>query len=227
MNGISKFESELQDVACEFPTLNIEASDSGKILKGKINIGNESGNIVNNLLEYSIEIHPHSSYPHRFPLLYETDGVIPRIPDWHVYPGTGNCCVAFTREEEIRCFDGITLLDYIKEYVIPFLKNTTFRRIEGYYYTGEYCHSPILATYQFYKDLLLEETPLQILKLLNYIKDNDPPHRVSLCFCGKIAKYRHCHKSAYEKVRKISPEKINEDISSIQDLIKAVASNKN
>ena len=199
MNGISKFESELQEITHEFSLLKIEeTSDSGKILKGKICISdNEFDDPKNDLFWYSIEIYPHPSYPHRFPLLFETGGVIPRIPDWHIYPQTGNCCVAFTREEEIRCSEGITLLDYIKEFAIPFLKNTTFRRIEGYYYTGEYYHNPALATYQFYKDLLSEENPLLIIKLLSHIRENNPPNRVSMCFCGKKIKYRHCHKSAY------------------------------
>ena len=117
----------------------------------------------------------------------------------------------------------ITLLGYIKEFAIPFLKNTTFRRIEGYYYTGEYYHDITIATYQFYKDLLSEENPLLIINLLSHIRDNGLPHRVSMCFCGKKVKYRHCHKSACEKIRKISTESINEDINIIQNLIKTVA----
>ena len=228
MNGISKFESELHSVTNEYPLLKIAVTPNyEKILKGRICIlNNEDNYSENGLYWYSVEIHPNSNYPYRFPLLFETDGVIPRIPDWHIYPQSGNCCVTFPREEEIRCYDGITLLEYIKEYVIPFFKNTTFRRVEGYYYTGEYDHNPILATYQFYKDLLFEENPCKIIDILSYIKNNNPPNRVSLCFCGSNKKYRHCHKNVYGKIKRISNEHIIADIQTIQDIINILLANR-
>lgn len=108
------------------------------------------------------------------------------------------------REEEIRCVEGITILEYINEYALTFLRNTTFRKIEGYYYSAEYQHNPIVATYQFYKDLLNEDDPYKLIGLITYIKNNIPPNRVSSCFCRKNVKYRNCHRNAFERIKKLS-----------------------
>lgn len=206
MNGeYEQFISELPDAIGAYPSLYESTVGDKKILKGWLPIVDEDGK---HWEDYSIEIHCSEKYPYEFPVLYETSGKIPKIGDWHIYEDTLSCCVKVHPEEILRCKNGITLTEYIKEEVLPYLFNQTHRRIEGFYVNGEYSHGQI-GIYEFYADILKTSANIQLtLKLMNYIATHNRPGRTSLCFCGQKIKFRHCHREAFDKIKEIGDDAI-------------------
>lgn len=198
--GYSAFEQQLDDAEASYPSLKRESGPQGCFLKGRLDIIDAAGKYWDT---YEVEIHFQEGFPYRFPALYETGGKIPKKGDWHIYEDTLTCCVKVLPEEILRCINGITLVEYIKEEVLPYLFNQTHRRIEGYYVNGEYSHGAI-GFYEFYSEALGTKGDIKkTVALMKYIADHSRPDRTSKCFCGSSAKFRHCHRPAFDKLKKI------------------------
>jgi hypothetical protein len=199
-DGYSLFVHQMDEAITKYQKLQKDVFEGRQILKGDIDLIDYTGKLWD---VYSIEIHFEEGFPYSFPSLVETGGKIPKIADWHVYEDTGSCCVEVLPLEILRCLNGITLNEYIKEFVLPYLFNQTHRRIEGYYVNGEYAHG-LKGIYEFYSSILNTNNNIKLtVELMNYIGSNGRPERTSACFCGSGNKYRNCHKVSYEKLKPI------------------------
>src|SRR5204863_3040780 len=159
--------------------------------------------------DFEIEIHCTDNFPNEFPRLFEISGKIPRIADWHVYEDTGSCCTKIPPEEMLRCQKGITVAEYMKEEVLPYFFNQTHRRVEGYYINGEYSHG-MKGLFEYYSMELKTGNDYKLtLELIKFIALQDKPHRTSFCFCGQRKKFRHCHKGAFEKLKRLGLDMLN------------------
>lgn len=188
------FNSHIDDVLTKYSGLKRGYKDGSPIITGDIEIVDKDGKFWD---RYSIEIHCSEEYPNRYPDLYETSNKIPKIGDWHVYEDSLTCCVTIPPKEIIRCRNGITLLEYIDEEVIPYFFNQTHRRVEGYYANGEYLHD-VMGLYQYYAELFKVNDIKRLVRLMVWTGRNPKPDRTSMCFCSSGIKYRNCHKVAYE-----------------------------
>lgn len=188
------FNSHIDDVLAKYSGLKRGYKDGNPIIAGDIDIVDKYGKLWDS---YSIEIHCPERYPYRYPDLYETSNKIPKIGDWHVYEDSLTCCITIPPKEIIRCRNGITLLEYMDEEVIPYFFNQTHRRVEGYYANGEYLHG-VIGLYQYYAELFKVSDIKRLVRLMIWVGNNAKPDRTSMCFCGSDLKYRHCHKAAYE-----------------------------
>lgn len=201
--GYEHFINQLEVAAAAFPSLSVAVTDDKKILKGTLPVVDKEGK---HWEDYGIEIHCSENFPHEFPMLFETSGKIPKIADWHVYEDTLSCCVKVQPEEILRCKKGISLTEYIREEVLPYLFNQTHRRVEGYYVNGEYSHG-VAGIYEFYAGSLKTGTDILLtLQLMKYISTHERPSRTSTCFCGKKEKFRHCHRNAFDKLKSIGDD---------------------
>lgn len=214
INAKRVFQSQIPEVIEKFPTLRI-TEDEDIYLTGTIDIIDNTGKKWDT---FAIEIRPSDGFPYRFPLLFETGNKIPRIPDWHVN-GDGSCCVDVEPSEILFCRNGITVLQYLKAKAIPFLSNQAYRRIEGFYASGEYPHGNA-GIYKFYSNMLHIQNVQDVLKLLNYIIRNDRPNRTSLCFCGSRKKFRHCHRESFDKIKLIGDDLIIKHYNKILSMVK-------
>lgn len=184
-----------------YPKLKRKMIGETYILAGELDIKDANGKFWES---YQVEISYEQGFPFCFPSLYETGGKIPKIGDWHIYEDTLSCCVKVKPAEIIRCLNGITLLEYIKEEALPYLFNQTHRRLEGYYVNGEYSHG-VGGLYEFYSEELKTGDDIEkTLKLIHFIAKNPMPNRTSLCFCGSGVKFRNCHRVAFKKLKQIS-----------------------
>lgn len=200
MKGYEIFVNQLPEVQKHYPKLLQVTLHDEIILRGLLSVIDREGK---HWEDYEVEIHCTDNFPNSFPRLYEIGGKIPRIGDWHVYEDTGSCCVKILPEELLRCRNGITILEYIKEEVLPYLFNQTHRRVEGYYIAGEYMHGA-WGLLQYYSNELKTGNDYKFtLELIKYIATHAKPIRTSMCFCGKKLKFRHCHKIAFEKLKAI------------------------
>lgn len=198
---MNAFLEEVEGVIKLYPKLNIVEKSGIKILSGEIDLFGDREEILDT---YQVEIHPSDEYPFMFPLVFETGGKIPINIDWHIYESTGRCCVKIPPEEFLICLNGITLSDFFKNELIPYLFNQTFRRENGYY-INERSHGA-KGFIEFYGKKLNMSKISDIIKLLAYILYRDEPDRVAQCFCGRNEKYRKCHRDAYRLLSQIKKD---------------------
>ena len=205
VSGYDIFCGEFDEVQEYFPKLRPALYDGKKVLEGELDVIDRDGKLWDS---YSIEVHHSQNYPYKFPLLFEVGGIIPKIGDWHIYEDTKSCCVKVLPEEFIICKNGITLVGFIQNEVLPYLFNQTHRRIEGYYVNGEYSHG-ILGIYEFYSRILGTGSDYRkTLSLMLYAAENLRPGRTSLCFCGSGNKFRKCHRTAFDHLTTVGAENL-------------------
>lgn len=210
------FRLHLLDATSIYPNLRIVCENDREFLKGIINIPDNKGNTIG---QFFIEIHYHDYYPYLFPKLLEVGGDIPNQIDWHKYPDC-SCCITVLPDERIQCSDGITIIDFIQKFAIPYFANQIFRKISGHYKNGEYSHG-LNAIREFYSDLFGNNELFQWVdimrrqfgdyKLLPRIIDGH-------CFCGSEKRYEQCHKPIFKKLSLIGLENIKSDFEKISTI---------
>ncbi|MGE5318163.1 MAG: hypothetical protein ACM3ME_09210 [Chloroflexota bacterium] len=194
------FTSEAKEVILNYPKLTIGVSSNGTpIVLGKIDIIDSNDEFWES---YDIEIHPSELYPARFPILFETSNKFPHNSEWHVNEGDDSCCVDVIQNEIIECNKGITFLNYMKSYVLPYFFNQTHRKKTGYYVNGEYSHGHE-GSIEYYKNALGINDQLILFEILKLLYSDVDPDRRSKCFCGKDKKYRKCHREAFNSLKVI------------------------
>ena len=196
--GLALFLSEAKEIGYQFPKLRVLEKDGLPIILGELDLISENEGLID---IYSIEIHPTTDYPSRFPLVYETGGRIPRNIDWHIFETDGHCCIKALPEEVLICKDGITLSYFIEKEVVPFFFNQTFRRLRGYF-LNERPHG-ISGEIEFFKSELRTDNILEVVKWLFFISQRKELSRSEKrCFCGSQLMYRNCHRETYKKLAK-------------------------
>lgn len=201
------FANQAASINDVFPKLQLVECESVSIISGEIDIIDNQGKLWES---YQVEIHPSGGFPYCFPLVYEVGNKIPRIIDWHVNP-SGTCCIGVRPDEAIKCKNGISILHFIKNEMIPYFFNQTYRRIEGYYPNGEWAHYEE-GVFQFYERMLKTNNPIKIVRLLKFIAAESPPKRIDKCFCGNGRSYRKCHQAAYEKLIGLGRDYLNDEV---------------
>lgn len=186
-----------------YPLLKLTPADTPE-LSGTIVLRDDTGLEVD---RYEVLIQATEAYPRLFPYVFETGGKIPINADWHVYESDGHLCLCTTTNEFIKTMNGLSLKDFIKNELEPYLFNQTYRRKEGFF---------------------LNEMPHgdagQLDSLKNYIKTNDigkikqfllmakaeyKMGRTDFCFCGSGIKYRHCHREIFNTFKALGEVKLN------------------
>lgn len=194
-----QFEEDILLVPELFDKLNIVEENEERFLKGSLDVIDGTGKIWGT---YEVEIKGSESYPSAFPKLFETNNAFPKNADWHVYEDDFSCCVDVTPNELIICKEGLNIVDYIKQYAIPYFANQTYRIREGYYLYGEYSHG-IIGRLEFYQSKLKAKSPTELIKMFDLIiKDYNPDRRTMCPFCHK-EKFRRCHRDAFKELQMI------------------------
>lgn len=192
-----QFENDISSVPELFNKLSIEEENEEQFLKGSLDIIDGTGKLWDT---YEVEIKDSESYPYAFPRLYETNNAFPKNADWHVYENDFSCCVDVTPNEIIICKEGLNVVDYIKQYAIPYFANQTYRIREGYYLYGEYSHG-ILGRLEFYQSKLKAKNPTELIKMFDLIIKDYNPDRTAYCpFCHK-EKFRRCHRDTFRDLQ--------------------------
>jgi hypothetical protein len=215
------FEQQANEIYLHFPKLSPSKNSGGNVIvRGEIDIVDSDGKFWES---YQVEIHPVDEFPNRYPHVYETGGKIPRIGDWHIYDDTQRCCIDVEPEEIIKCREGLSLVEFIQNAMLPYFFNQTFRRNEGYYPNGEYAHN-INGIFQYYDQLLQTlGDPRKTVQQMIFIVKLKKPGRTSDCFCGSGEKFRRCHRHAYELIEKLGKSVIMSHANSIANEFKLIS----
>jgi hypothetical protein len=195
-----QFEADIRLIPGSYSKLSVIEENGEKYLKGDIDIEDSSGKKWDT---YSIEIKGSENYPFCFPKLFETGNAFPKIMDWHVYEyDDQSCCVDVPTNEKIICLKGLKVIDYIKQYVIPYFANQSFRKKEGYYLYGEYAHG-VFGRLEYYQSKLHAKNPTQLIQMFDLILKGYNPDRREYCpFCHK-SKFRKCHRAVFMEFKNI------------------------
>lgn len=213
----SLFESEIAAVLEKYPKLLSTAPKGTTILKGEIDLIDEFGKHRDT---YTIEVHPVSEYPRRFPYVFETGGRLPWNADWHVYESDGHCCIKVDPEEILICKRGITLLTFLEQQVMPYFFNQTFRRLNGYF-INERSHG-LIGVIEYYQEVFKEKNIPKLIRLIEFVLNNEEPNRVSVCFCGVKNKYRKCHRDTFRLIHEIDTSNVKLHLILIKELLKKI-----
>lgn len=204
MNGYTLFKEQATAVLEKYKELSFKNDDGIPCVFGSLVLTNDEGGIED---FYQIEIKAVPDYPNSFPLVFETGGRIPRNVDWHIFEGTGNCCIASPPELIIICNSGLTLLSFIDNQVKNYFYSQIFRNQNGYF-LKERSHDS-KGWIEFFEETFMTDNIFNIEFGLSQIIEGKKIDRVSMCFCGSGKKYRKCHKKSYDILSKLSRENIN------------------
>jgi len=195
-DNYQSFVSQLNDVCQKIPHLRIKTLDERQYLKGTIEISNTEQTATKS---YSIEIHFAEGFPYRFPKLYEVGDDIPCEADFHKYPDN-SCCITVGYNEFLECVKGISVLQFIKKQVVPYLANQWHRQLTGKY-KNEYSHG--------------EKGQLECLCDYAFREKKLYTGRNNKCFCGSNKKYKKCCQTLITKIQMIGKEKMTQYLNSI------------
>ncbi|MDR2410815.1 MAG: hypothetical protein LBE13_22260 [Bacteroidales bacterium] len=120
----SDLKDDIRLVLHKYPKLELVDN----VLSGEIDIFDKNDTYYSS---YQVKIIIPREYPHEFPSVNETEGRIPRIADRHINDEDGDCCLCVLQEADIRAKRGITILNFIDEYVIPFFANQVYFESNG------------------------------------------------------------------------------------------------
>lgn len=207
MNSV--FEKELQSAHKHFPQLKIHDGEGGHFLRGIIDIPNDKGEIAYSFL---VEIHASLNYPQRYPILYEVGGDIPCCADWHKY-NNNSCCVGVEAEEIIRCYNGISITEYITDIVIPYFANQVYKKQTGDY-LQEYSHGT-KGIKEFYEILMGTKNAVEWQQIIGSAFGKIKYQRNGKCYCGSGLKYKKCHAVIEDQIRMIGKNQIKKDFTQI------------
>jgi hypothetical protein len=189
MVAFDNIKHEFDAVVLYYPHLNvITQSTNGFLISGTISIIDST---EYNWGEYEVDIFVPITYPSDLPRLIEKGGAIERHIDWHISK-SGVCCVGTDARQFRDMRDGISLLKWIKLFVIPYLANHMYKKEKGEYVDGELSHGPegIFQDYAMYFNL---QEPLGVISRLNYLLGFRKLSLNTLCFCESGKKYKRCY----------------------------------
>ena len=198
MSGYDSFCDQIPDIEKYFDKFQkVLGEDRRYFIRGDLRIVDGTGKYWES---FEVEIHCSVGFPFRFPAVFEVGNKIPRIADWHIYEDSHKCCIAVLPEEIIKCRNGISLIQFVEKEMLPYFFNQTHRRIEGYYVLGEYSHG-VEGIFEFFDcELRCGKNPRKIISMIFQIADTERPAGSNNCFCGSGAKFRKCHRTAYDKL---------------------------
>lgn len=212
MKSYDIFQSELNNVISFYSNLKIKEKNGSKYLKGILDIY-DAGKIY--VRSFSIEIYHREGYPFLFPIVKETGGEIPISNDWHKY-GDGSCCLTIPPREIIECSQGITLLKFINDHVIPYFANQSHKLLFGKY-KDEYSHGKE-GFKEFYEDLMGTPDVNKWYENYNYAfgkKALPMLDKYDKCFCGNGKRYDKCHLKIFDNLRLIGESQVKIDFRNI------------
>lgn len=196
----------------EYPNFHVRTDSGLTYLKGILDIPDDEGGIAGS---FSIEIHPSKDFPFAFPVLYEVGDEIPCEADWHKY-SDNSCCLTVPAKEKLLCKQGITLLWFVTNIVIPYFANQLYKKRTGQY-MQEYSHGSD-GVREFYDELFHSRNLGVWMRCLENAFGRAKSERNETCYCNSGKKYKRCHLLIEDDVRKIGKEQIMIDFK-IMNLI--------
>ncbi len=203
-------QNDLKEVTIKYPLLDVQFENSKpKTLLGRLKVVDKRGVFFGS---FDVSIGIPTGYPFSFPTMEETSGKIPKILDRHIQPD-GYCCVCVLQEQYIEANRGISIINFIDKYAIPFLAAQIYFEKYGYWPNGEYAHG-FKGVLQYYLENFGINEIILLQDWLRMYLENRLPKRNDRCVCGE-GKFKKCHLRSFERLALIGRTKISEDLDRI------------
>lgn len=209
---------DYQKVLLKFPKIKIFWEEKIFLCKGEVDIF-DSENIYWDSFEIKISI-PIKKYPKFFPILSIENDRIDKIEDRHI-DKDGVCCVEVEQKQILRARTGITILQFLNEFVIPFFADQLYFEKEVDWASGDYKHD-FDGKLQYYHEVSGINNPVDLLFLLKNLDKIQNLNMYSFCFCGSGIKLKYCHKTALKKLLLLPKIKVKEDINKLEKIISTI-----
>jgi hypothetical protein len=204
-------KSQINEVLNYYQSLKYD-SDSNSIY-GELTV------CINDTYEICLVI---GVFPLHFPSVFETGERIPPTVDRHIYSNSKACCFSTSANAQILLKTKIkTLLDFIKEIVIPYFINNTFYEINGFYADSTYSHG-VDGIIEGYKDILQlpkDTNDYLIAQILIRRFKGENLNIRDKCYCGSGTVLKKCqngkHDIAYRRFKLIEKELLINDYNKI------------
>ena len=146
-NGLIK--KDFQKANLKYPKLKLSFYEKHFYCKGEVDIF-DSKNTYWDSFKIKISI-PIKYYPYYFPLIFFENDRIPNEEDRHINPDL-SCCVEVEQKQLLRAKRGVTILNFLDEYVIPYFADQLFFEKEKNWANGDYEHG-FDGKLQYYKEI--------------------------------------------------------------------------
>lgn len=181
--------NEWEEVRKSFPKLEELAfvNDTWQA-NGQIDVIDPSGILWKT---FFVRVQIPSKYPLIPPIIFETGGVLPIDPEWHIN-GDGSCCVGPYVKVYQKLNNVLTIKRWFDLIVMPYFFDQVHRIENGEYKGKEHAHGTngLLNNYQELWKLGSYEKVIYKLKLITGVTKFP---RNAKCFCGNNLKYKKCH----------------------------------
>lgn len=188
--GQEDFLRDMEMAKEEFPFMEMEPSEYSEYpfkVEDDFEITDHEGNYYGTF--HASVLFP-KTYPKGFPVLIDMSKEFPWEVDWHISEKNGECCVCGVIEKEEIGKKGITILDFVKNYVLRFYANQLYRRKYGHYKNGEYAHYEEGAWEALQEEFNTKDRD----KIRRFIREiRTKRGRNDVCFCGSGIKFKKCH----------------------------------
>lgn len=184
-----RFERDFEDAKAKYPKLNLTKSSDGSlyyVINGEIDIIDHEGYLWGT---FQISILFHRTYPKGFPILFDKSKSFPWNIDWHI-SSSGECCVCNKIESIEKSIKGITVLEFVDDYVVPFYSNQIYKRKYGRYVNGEYSHNDE-GIWEALEEEFKTKNRKTIMGILEQV--GKKRGRNDLCYCQSGLKFKNCH----------------------------------
>ena len=164
------------------------------------------------LIRITIPIKP---YPYFFPNLFITDDRIPKEDDRHINPDL-SCCVEVEQKQILRAKKGITILQFLDEYVIPYFADQLYYEKEDGWANGDYQHG-IDGKIQYYSELTGTDDLKEILYILKNLERINTIELYKPCFCKSGKKLKYCHKNELKILLNLPNDYLEKEIKLLNE----------
>lgn len=206
---------DFQKVSLKFPKMKIFWEENIFLCKGEIDVF-DSNNVYWDSFKIKISI-PIKKYPKFFPVLYIENNRIDKIDDRHI-SGDCICCVEVEQKQHLRAEKGITILQFIDEYVVPFFADQLYFEKEESWASGDYKHD-FDGKLQYYYEISGINENKELIFILKNLSKIQNLKMYDLCFCGSGKKLKYCHRDALKKLLKLPKEQVLRDADKLENII--------
>ena len=207
--------SDFKNAQLKFPKLKLFWEDETFSCSGEVDVFDQNNVYWDSfLIKISIGI---KSYPHFFPVLFLKDERIPKEEDRHINPDL-SCCVEIEQKQFLRKKRGITILQFLDEYVIPHFADQLYFEKESKWASGDYKHG-FDGKIQYYTETMGVSTLIEVLSILKNLQRIDTLKMYETCFCNSGKKLKFCHKQELKQLLQLPKNKLNTDIEIIEKIL--------
>jgi len=210
---IELLKKHIEQLNTMFPGFRLsERIDGEYSVIGNLNFTvRHDGNVVKD--DYDIEIVIPDKYPQYPPTVQEVGNKILRCPGNHINDD-GTFCFGAPLAIKHTFSQHRDLLWFVREQVVRFLFNHSYKRDFGIRPDDELSHGP-KGLLEYYYELFHTQDNITVLEFLRLLSEQQYDDQ-GLCPCGSGRKIRKCHYRLIKKIRKLSkPEEFRIELAGI------------